>query len=106
MNRQAKARKKQQTKMSKIQLKAGDLVMLKIPHISKKEKKELHKFWHIFYGPYKIQREVNTNTFELSEFKDNTKIKGIYNRKDLRLYHMRNNLNFGFELAENIRKNT
>lgn len=62
------------------------MVLLKIPHISNKEKREVHKFWHIFYGPYKIKREVNTNAFELTEVDEDTNVKGTYNKKDLRLY--------------------
>lgn len=79
----------QQKKISKIQLKVNYLILLKVLHISNKEKKEVHKFWHVYYGPYKITREMKNNAFELSEIDDKTRRKGTYNQKDLKKYFSR-----------------
>lgn len=87
--KKAETRAINQKKISKIHLKRGDLVLIKIPHISKAENKETHKFWHIFFGPYMIKREININAFELVSIENENEVKGIYNRKDLRKYYLR-----------------
>lgn len=46
--KKAEFRTNNQKRISKIILKLGDLVLIKIPHISKAENKETHKFFHIF----------------------------------------------------------
>ena len=80
-------RLKQQRKASKIQLKIGDLVLLRVPHLSNASQKQIYKFFHIYECPYKIVRKGGNNAYELSEKDDVNMIKGVYNRLNIRKYY-------------------
>lgn len=84
MAEKAERRNKQQSRISKIPLNPGDLVLLRVPHFSNAEKQEVKKLWHIFFGSYKIKSEVQKNSYELTDPNDETTVKGIYNRKSSR----------------------
>lgn len=86
----AKMRANQQKTISKVELKIGNLVLLKIPHISRAENKEVHKYFHIFFGPCRRKDIIKENAFKLVEMDDERKVKGTYNRVHLRRYYPRN----------------
>ena len=76
-----------QKSVSKISLKVGDLVLLRVPHLSNAARNEIHKFFHVFEGPYKIIKQNGANAFVLSIPEDTNKIKGVFNRLNLRPYY-------------------
>ena len=43
-----------QKNISKVKLPVGDLVLLRVPHLSNAEQIKIYKFFHIFEGPYRI----------------------------------------------------
>lgn len=47
-------RKKQQQRILKIELRVGDLVLLRDRHLSNASNKVTHKFFYLFEGPYEI----------------------------------------------------
>lgn len=81
-----KRSERSQKSISKISLKVGDKVLLRVPRLSCKANREIDKFFHIFYGPYVISRKYNENAFELSEVDNPTRVKGNYNKKSLKPY--------------------
>lgn len=83
----AKRRKKSQKNISKIELKLGDLVLLRVPHMSKAIDNTIKKLFHLYEGPYRISRVYNNNAFELCDVDDCAKIIGIHNRQFLKKYH-------------------
>ena len=72
-----------QKNISKVKLNAGDLVLLRVPHLSNAEQNKIYKFFHIFEGPYIINKQIGENAFELSLPEDMQQIKGVYNRLNL-----------------------
>lgn len=86
MTKSAKNRKKQQTKITKIEIKE---VLIKVLRLSNAIDGEIQKFFHIFSSPYRIKRQIEENAFELTNNENNQIIKGIYNRTNLRKYHSR-----------------
>ena len=52
--------------ISRVQLKVGDLVLLRVPHISNAVQNQINKFFHIYEGPYKLVKQVGSNAFVLS----------------------------------------
>ena len=78
-------RTKQQNNITKIKLQVGDLVLLRVRHLSNAFDRTTKKFFHFYEGPYKIAKVLsNENSFVLIEINDNTIEKGIYNQKNLR----------------------
>lgn len=82
----AKIREKQQGKISKIKLNEGDLVLLREPHLSNALEKEIHKFFHIYIGPFIINKKIGENAFEIIDKNNKNRKKGVYNRTELRKY--------------------
>ena len=78
-------RKKQQ-KISRIVLNLGDLVLLRVRHLSNALDKVTHKFFHLFKGPYKISEIIDKNAYKLVDIDDAEKVVGVYNRANLRKY--------------------
>ena len=76
-----------QKKISKVELKIRDLVLIRAPHLSNAVQKQTHKFFHIYEGPFKIVRIAGPNAFVLSLVNDEKIIKGTYNRLNLRRYY-------------------
>lgn len=83
-----KCRLKQQKTKSKITLKEGDLVLLGVPKQSDALKKVTRKFFHLYYGPYRIIKDFQNNAFQLSQVDDESQIIGTYNQVNLKRYHL------------------
>ena len=82
-------RKRSQKNPSAIDFVIGDLVLLRVPKQSDKCNKVTEKFFHLFFGPYKIAKRYGQNVFELRHRDDSERIIGTYNRCSLRKYHSR-----------------
>ena len=67
-------------------IRVDDLVLLRVPKQSNAFNKTISKFFHIYYGPYRIARSFNENAYELVDVDNPRNIVGRYNRADLRLY--------------------
>ena len=80
-------RSRRQKKISCVEIKEGDLVLLKVPRLSNALNGVTRKFFHLFEGPYKITRAVGPNAFMLCDTNDETKVIGIHNRANLRRYY-------------------
>lgn len=80
-------RSKSQVKPSKVRISIDDLVMLKVPHLSNASQKHIHKFFHIYEGPYRVLSVTGNNAFRLADPMDRSRVKGVYNRVHLRKYH-------------------
>lgn len=80
-------RKSQQKKITRIILEEGDLVLLRVRHLSNALDKVIKKFFHLFEGPYRIQRRIGENAFLLVDKDNHDKEIGVYNRLNLRKYH-------------------
>ena len=76
-----------QKSVSKIKLSVGDLVLLRAPHLSDTSQQQIHKLFHIYEGPCKISQKRGENAFELVWVTDESRIKGIFNRLNLRKYY-------------------
>lgn len=85
INQSFKKRARTQKLISKVILKEGDLVLLHIPKISDACRKVTKKFFHIYYGPYVINKDFQNNAYELALPEEPTKIIGVHNR-----YHIKN----------------
>ena len=81
------ARRSKNKKISKVILKEGDYVLLRVRHLSNALDKVTKKFFHLFEGPYVINRVIGINAFALCDINDSTKEIGIYNRTNLRKYY-------------------
>ena len=81
------ARRSKNQKISKVILKEGDYVLLRVRHLSNALDKVTKKFFHLFEGPYVINRVIGINAFALCDINDSTKEIGIYNRTNLRKYY-------------------
>ncbi|OXU16431.1 hypothetical protein TSAR_016674 [Trichomalopsis sarcophagae] len=64
----------------------GDLVLLRVPKQSNLIERKIAKFFHLYYGPYRVLCSFNENAYELVDIDDPQKLVGRYNRADLRLY--------------------
>lgn len=80
-------RRSQQKNISKVILEEGDLVLLRVRHLSNAFDKVIKKFFHLFEGPYRIKKRVGENAFVLVDANDNDKEIGTYNRLNLRKYN-------------------
>lgn len=89
MTRAFKNRLKQQGQVSVIKLEVGDLVLLRVRHLSNALDRVTKKFFHLYEGPYKIIRKVGDNAFVLADPSNNLDEKGTYNRWNLRKYYER-----------------
>lgn len=79
-------RAKSQKSPSKLELNEGDLVLLHVPKLSDALKKVTRKFFHIYYGPYRIQRKFDNNAYELVAIDRDKKNMGIHNHVNLKKY--------------------
>lgn len=86
LDRNFEIRKKYQQGKSKISLKKGDLVLLRVPHLSSNTDRVIHKFFHLFEGPFKIIDAKGNNAFIIADPENPSKVKGTYNRTNLRKY--------------------
>lgn len=84
-------RAKSQKNPSRVELDEGDLVLLRIPKLSDALKKVTRKFFHLFYGPYKISTKLGNNSYELVKI-DGDRCVGIHNHSNLRKYIQRDNI--------------
>lgn len=83
----AERRKRNQKCISKIKLKVGDLVLLRVPHMSKAIDNTIKKLFHLYEGPYRISKSYDNNAFELCDISDCAKIIGIHNSQFLKKYY-------------------
>ena len=72
---------------SRVNLQLGDLVLLRVPHLSNARQKVISKFFHLYEGPFRIVRVVGENAFELVHPDNPDCVKGVYNRLNLRKYY-------------------
>ena len=77
-----------QKSVSKVKLDVGDLVLLRVPHLSNAMQNQINKLFHVYEGPYKIARTAGSNAFELSIPEDINQIKGVYNRLNRKRYYV------------------
>ena len=75
-----------QKSYSKVSINIGDLVLLRVPHQYSALDRKISKFFHLYYGPYRIARAFNFNAFELVDMNDPSQIIEHYNRSDFRKY--------------------
>ena len=61
-------------------LQLGDLVLLRVPHLSNASQKVISKFFHLYEGSFRIVRVVGENAFELVHSDNPDCVKGVYNR--------------------------
>ena len=87
MQRAFESRCKSQKSVSKVILNIDDLVLLRVPHLSDAAQGMIHKFFDLFEGPFKISRVCGSNAFELVTLDENARVKGVFNRYNLRKYH-------------------
>lgn len=84
-----KKRKHQNEKINKnrrlIEFSVGDLVLVKAAPISSAEDNTMKSLFHVYEGPYKVEKKINNTTYIISTLIDNT-IKGQYHVDDLRRY--------------------
>lgn len=76
-----------QKSVSKVELRVGDLVLLRVPHLSNASQSQIHKFFHVYEGPYRIVKIVGSNAYELGLPDDAEQIKGTFNRFNLKRYY-------------------
>ncbi|OXU16423.1 hypothetical protein TSAR_016666 [Trichomalopsis sarcophagae] len=81
-----KRQKEKQATWSRIPIKDGDLVLLRVPKQSNLLERKIAKFFHLYYGPYRVLRSFNENAYELVGMDVPQKLVGRYNRADLRVY--------------------
>ena len=81
------ARCKSQKTSSRVILKVGDLVLLRVPHLSDASQKLIGKFFHVYEGPYRISRIIGSKAYQLVMPDDENRCKGTYNRYNLRKYY-------------------
>lgn len=74
-------------KPSKVSIKVGDLVLLRVRHLSNALDKVTKKFFHLFEGPFKVKKDLGQNAYLLTEIDNDNAEKGIYNRTNLRKYY-------------------
>lgn len=86
MQKAFEQRARGQKNVTKIVLEAGDLVLLRVPHLSNAVQQKTHKFFHLYQGPYVIGKSIGKNAFELRNRESNT-VLGVYNRSNLRKYY-------------------
>lgn len=82
-------RKRSKGRFSAIELKVGDLVLVSEPKQSDALKRVKRKLFHLYYGPFRISRDLKNNAYELVDMTDPSTIKGIYNLSNLKKYFKR-----------------
>ena len=87
MKKSFEYRKRSQNQISKVDLAVGDLVLLRVRHLSDALDRVIKKFFHLFEGPYQIIRKIGENGFLLGDPEKNMKECGTYNRLNLRKYY-------------------
>ena len=78
-----------QKSISTVRINVGDLVLLRVPHLSNAAQNQIYKFFHVYEGPYKVTKLCGPNAFELCLPENENKIKGVYNRLNLRRYYVK-----------------
>lgn len=86
LNGKFEQRPRSQGTVSRKSLKINELVLLHVPKLSDAFKKLTRKFFHLYYGPYRISRDFENNAFELVDVNNPERIIGIYNRCRLKKY--------------------
>lgn len=71
-------------------LKVDSLVLVRVPKQSSALEKKIAKFFHIYYGPYRVGRIFNDNAYELVDVDRPREVIGHYNRTDLKIYRQSN----------------
>ena len=77
-----------QKTVSRVDLAIGDLVLLRVPHLSNAAQNQTHKFFHVYEGPFRLVKQSGPNAFVLSLPEDTNNVKGVFNRLNLRPYHV------------------
>lgn len=86
MRKNFETRARAQGAPSRVSLKVGDLVLLRVPKISDAFKRLTRKFFHLYYGPYKIIKDFGNNAYRLVAIENDSRIIGVYNRSSLKKY--------------------
>ena len=86
LNSNFKRRIKAKKHFSRVVLREGDWVLLRIPKQSSKFDKVTHKFFHIFFGPYQIIKDFKNNSYELADVNNPLKCIGVHNHSNLKKY--------------------
>lgn len=77
-------RRKKYKKRKPFHFRVGDLVLLRTPLPSDVASKKYYKFYPLYSGAYRITRDGENNSFELSTLEG--RVLGIYNRMSIRPY--------------------
>ena len=67
-------------------LEEGQLVLLRVPGISKPQERLYSKFIPLYTGPYRIRTSFKNHAYELETIQDNRTL-GRYNSASLKLYY-------------------
>lgn len=87
LNKSFERRKKAQKALSSIELQQNDLVLLRVPKHSDSIKKVTRKFFHLYYGPYLILKDLKNGSFELVDPENHDKQIGIFHQSNLEKYN-------------------
>lgn len=68
----------------------GDKLLLVAHNVSDAAQNIISKFCALYEGPFKITRKIGKTTYELSDCQNKTKIRGIFNIRQLKRYHSDN----------------
>lgn len=80
-------RRDAQKSVSAVVLNIGDLVLLRVPYPSSAIEKVTAKFFHLYYGPYRLSEKYGENAYRLVDPENPAIVKGTYNRSSLRKYY-------------------
>ena len=78
-----KRQKERRASYGSVPIEVGDL--LRILKQSNMAERKITKFFHLYYGPYRIHRNFNENAFELVDKNDPKNLIGRFNRSDFRI---------------------
>lgn len=75
-------------KISKLsEFSIGDKVLIRANYVSDATQNIISKFCALYEGPYEVMRKIGKTTYELNECQDKTKIRGIFNIRQLKKYY-------------------
>lgn len=72
------------------EFKTGDKVLVKAYHMSDAARNIISKFCELYEGPYFIKKKLGRASYQLTLCEDQNKVRGIFNARQLKLYHSHN----------------
>lgn len=77
-------RSKKQVHKNKVDLEIGDLVLVRVSHLSNANNRQIYKFFYLYEGPFEINKKMGNNAFELVLVFGSALRKGIFYRFHLK----------------------